>query len=161
MVYEIKSLEPEATTRVSSEVVVDAADRETPLTSIGPIAEIRGGSPSMRAFAASVCAAMMAATLLLCTTLRVINIDVPCGGVAPNVNVRCSYFWKPNLDAAEELGPSSLHSNQIQTSGIAHSNRYARSNFSSRGTGSCTKRDANDQSFALDNTTQRSVFEQC
>ena len=76
-----------------------------------------------------------------------INIDAPCGGVAPNVHVRCSLFGKPKLDAAEELGPRSMHSNEIQTSGIAHSNRNAHSNFSSRGTGSCTERDPTDRVF--------------
>ena len=51
VVYEIKSLEPEATTRQSSEVAVDAADRESPLIPLGPFAEIRGGSSAMQAFA--------------------------------------------------------------------------------------------------------------
>ena len=55
VVYEIKSLEPEATTRQSSEVAVDAADRESPLIPLGPFAEIRGGSSAMQAFA-GVCA---------------------------------------------------------------------------------------------------------
>ena len=54
-----------------------------------------------------------------------INIDAPCGGVAPNIHVRCSLIGKPKLDAAEELGPRSMHSNEIQISGIAHSNRNA------------------------------------
>ena len=75
------------------------------------------------------------------------RLDEPCGGVAPNVHVRCSLFSKPMLDAAEELGPSSMNSNQIQISGIAHSNRNVHPNFSSRGTGSCTKRDTNDPIF--------------
>ena len=77
----------------------------------------------------------------------IINIDAPCGGVAPNVHVRCSLFGKPKLDAPEELGPRSMHSIQIQTSGKAHLNRNAHSNFSSRGTGPCTKRDANEPFF--------------
>ena len=68
-VYEIKSLEPEATTRQSSEVAVDAADRDIPLIPLGPFAEIRGGSSAMQAFA-GVCAAMVASTLLEHTALR-------------------------------------------------------------------------------------------
>ena len=68
--YEIISLEPETTSRDSSEVSLDAADREIPLIPLGPIAEIRGESPSMRAFAAGVCAAMVASTLLQHTALR-------------------------------------------------------------------------------------------
>ena len=50
-VYEKKSMEPEATTPQSSEVAVDAADRESPLIPLGPFAEIRGGSSAMQAFA--------------------------------------------------------------------------------------------------------------
>ena len=42
VVYKIKSREPEATTRQSSEVAVDAADRESALIPLGPLAEIRG-----------------------------------------------------------------------------------------------------------------------
>ena len=67
--YEIKSLEPGATTRGLSEVVVDAADRESPLIPLGPFAEIRGGSSAMQAFA-GVCAAMVVSTLLQHTALR-------------------------------------------------------------------------------------------
>ena len=63
VVYEIKSLEPEATTRQSSEVAVDAADRESALIPLAPLNEIRGGSSAMQAFA-GVCAAMVASTLL-------------------------------------------------------------------------------------------------
>ena len=64
VVYEIKSLEPEATTRQSS-----AADRESPLIPLGPFNEIRGGSSAMQAFA-GVCAAMVASTLFQHTALR-------------------------------------------------------------------------------------------
>jgi hypothetical protein len=81
------------------------------------------------------------------TFIYLINIDARCGGVAPNTHVRFSLFGKPKLDAVEELGPRSMHSNQIQTSDIAHSNRNARSNLSSRGTCSCTKRDPNSLSI--------------
>ena len=45
-----------------------------------------------------------------------VNIDARCGGVAPNTHVRCVFFGKPKLDAAEELGRRSMPSNQIQTS---------------------------------------------
>ena len=69
VVYEIKSLEHEAITRQSSGVLVDAADRESPLIPLGPIAEIRGGSSAMQAFAV-VCAAMVASTVLQHTALR-------------------------------------------------------------------------------------------
>ena len=71
VVYEIKSLGSEATTRQSSEVVVDAADRESPLIPLGPFAEIRGGSSAMQAYA-GVCAAMVASTLLQHTAMRCI-----------------------------------------------------------------------------------------
>ena len=67
--YEIKSLEPEATTRQSSEVSVDAADRESPIIPLGLFAEIRDGSSAMQAFA-GICAAMVASTLLQHTALR-------------------------------------------------------------------------------------------
>jgi hypothetical protein len=56
----------------SSEVSFDAADREIQLISLGPIAEIRGGSPSMRALAAGVCADRVASTFsyaLFCVLL--------------------------------------------------------------------------------------------
>ena len=69
VVYEIKSLEPEATTRQTSEVAVDSADRESALIPLAPFAEIRGGSSAMQAFA-GVCAAMVASTLLQHTALR-------------------------------------------------------------------------------------------
>ena len=75
VVYEIKSLEPEATSRQSSEVAVDAADQESPLIPLGPFPEMRGGSSAMQAFA-GVCAAMVASTLLEHTALRgVIETD--------------------------------------------------------------------------------------
>ena len=87
VVYEIKSLEPEPTTRQSGEVAVDAADRESATTRdstdvpvdaadresalipLAPLNEIRGGSSAMQAFAV-VCAAMVASTLLQHTALR-------------------------------------------------------------------------------------------
>ena len=69
VVYEIKTLEHEATTRQSSGVLVDAADRESPLIPLGPFPEIRGGSSTMQAFAV-VCAAMVASTVLEHTALR-------------------------------------------------------------------------------------------
>ena len=71
VVYEIKikTLEHEATTRQSSGVLLDAADRESPLIPLGPFPEIRGGSSTMQAFAV-VCAAMVASTVLQHTALR-------------------------------------------------------------------------------------------
>ena len=72
VVNEIKSLEPEATTRQSSEVAVDAADRESPLIPLGPFAEIRGGSSAMQAYT-GVCAAMVASKLLQHTACVVLS----------------------------------------------------------------------------------------
>ena len=65
----MKSLEPEATTRQSSEVAVDAADRESPLIPLGSFTEIHGGSSAMQAMA-GVCAPVVASTLLQHTALR-------------------------------------------------------------------------------------------
>jgi hypothetical protein len=69
VVYEIKSLDPEATMRQSSELAVDAADRESALIPLAPFNEIRGGCSAMQAFAV-VCAAMVASTVLQHTALR-------------------------------------------------------------------------------------------